>query len=153
MDKITKRLTIKVSPEKAYQNFLSDLKSWWPREYTWSQDKLADIKIEEKQDGLCTEVGPYGFRCDWGRVTELIEGQRIGLKWQIGFSREPIPDPEKASDILLVFKPTNKTSTIIEFEHRNFENHGKQAVDYRKMMNGPQGWNYILNRFKEYCEK
>lgn len=152
MDKITKRLTVNIAPEKAFQKFLSELKGWWPREYTWSQDKLTDIKIEKKKDGLCTETGPYGFRCDWGRVTELNVNQRIGLKWQIGANREPIPDPEKASDILVIFNGMDKSSTTIEFKHWNFENHGTQAAEYREMMNGPQGWDYILNRFKEYCE-
>ena len=62
---------------------MNELNEWWPKEYTWSQDKLKEIRINGQKDGLCTEIGPYGFRCDWGRVTELTENEKIKLKWQI----------------------------------------------------------------------
>lgn len=109
--------------------------------------------IEEKEDGLCIEIGPYGFRCDWGRVTGLTENKKIELKWQISPRREPIPNPEKASDLIIEFKENKDSSTSVEFEHRNFENHGDGAEDYREMMNGKQGWDYILDCYKKYCEE
>lgn len=152
MEKINKILIIRIAKDKAFQKFVNELNEWWPKEYTWSQDKLKEIKIDGQKDGLCTEIGPYGFRCDWGRVTELTENKKIGLKWQISPKREPIPNPEKASDLEIVFKE-NSGSTTVEFEHRNFEKHGDGAEDYRKMMNGKQGWDYILNAYKKYCEK
>ncbi len=153
MEKIIRKLTIEISLERAFKKFLNELSEWWPKEYTWSQDTLKDIWIDRKQDGLCTETGPYGFRCDWGRVTELVENKKIGLKWQISPKREPVPDPEKASDITIKFKSDDNASIILEFEHKNFENHGNGGEDYLKMMNSKQGWDYILNNFKEYCEK
>lgn len=153
MEIIRKELKIKTSSERAFNKFLNELSAWWPKEYTWSQDKLKDICIDGKSDGLCTEIGPYGFRCDWGRVTELVENKKIGLKWQISPKREPVPNPEKASDIQIRFKNKDNASIILEFEHKNFENHGNGWEDYLKMMDSKQGWDYILNSFKEYCEK
>lgn len=151
MEKITKELKVGIAKDKAFQKFVNELNEWWPKEYTWSQDKLKEIRINGQKDGLCTEIGPYGFRCDWGRVTELIENEKIKLKWQISPKREPVPDPGKASDIEIGFKD-NKGLTTVEFVHRNFENHGEGAEDYRNMMNGEQGWVYILNAYKKYCE-
>lgn len=113
---------------------------------------MKDIWIDGKQDGLCTEIGPYGFRCDWGRVVELVENKKIGLKWQISPKREPVPNPEKANDIQVELKKRT-SSTILEFEHRNFENHGSDWADYLKIMDSEQGWDHILRSFKEYCEK
>lgn len=60
----------------------------------------------EKKDGLCTETGPFVLRCDWGRVTEIDTNWKIGIKWQISHNREPIPNPEKASDLSIQFKPS-----------------------------------------------
>ncbi|MDO6761755.1 SRPBCC domain-containing protein [Tamlana sp. 2_MG-2023] len=151
MEKITKELKVGIAKDKAFRKFLNELNEWWPKEYTWSQDKLKEIRINGQKDGLCTEIGPYGFRCDWGRVTELTENEKIKLKWQISPKREPVPDPEKASDIEIGFKD-NKGLTTVEFVHRNFENHGEGAEDYRNVMNGEQGWVYILNAYKKYCE-
>ncbi|WP_335967126.1 SRPBCC domain-containing protein [Galbibacter sp. PAP.153] len=152
MEKIIKELKIQITKDKAFQKFLNDFNEWWPREYTWSRDKLKEITIDDKVDGLCTEIGPHGFRSDWGRVIKLTENKEIRLKWQIGPKREPIPDPEKASELKILFKEIDDV-TIMKFVHRNFENHGNGAENYRKMMGGKQGWDYILNIFKKYCER
>ena len=151
MEKISKSLKIDVPAKKALNKFVNEFNEWWPKEYTWSQDTLKEIRIEPKTNGLCTEIGPNGFRCDWGRVTILTENQ-IGLKWQISQRREPIPNPDKASDVKVSFV-SQGDSTTLDFEHFNFENHGEGSGDYRNMMDSAQGWDYILNRFKEYCEK
>lgn len=149
MKEIRKELKVAVSPDVAFEKFLNELNEWWPREYTWSQDKLQEIRIDGSENGLCTEIGPYGFRCDWGRVTEVKENESIALKWQIGPNREPVPDPAKASDIRISFIREGKF-TIMSFEHFNFENHGEGADEYRKMMDSDQGWDYILERYVQF---
>lgn len=127
-----------------------ELNEWWPKEYTWSQDKLKEIKIDGRKGGLCTEIGPNGFRCDWGTVTEYAENQKIRLKWQIGQKREPVPNPDMASDIRVDFIQDDSSTTIL-FEHSNFENHGEGSDEYRKMMDSEPGWDYILNHYRKYC--
>lgn len=151
MEKIIKKITVGVAKDKAYKKFVDELNEWWPNEYTWSQDTLKEIKIEGKKDGLCTEIGPHGFRCDWGRVTELTENEQFWLKWQISPSRQPVPNPENASDIKVKFTDNGTSETTLEFEHFNFENHGDGAKEYQKMMNGKQGWDYILTKYQKYC--
>lgn len=99
MKGITKRLKIGIPSDIAFKKFVNELNKWWPKKYTWSQDKLEDIWIDGQKDGFCTEIGPYGFRCDWGRVTDLTENKKIMIKWQISPKREPVPNPEKASDL------------------------------------------------------
>ncbi|MDY7395811.1 SRPBCC domain-containing protein [Aureibaculum sp. 2210JD6-5] len=111
------------------------------------------MKIDGKKDGLCTETGPYGFRCDWGRVVQFDENKQISLKWQISPKREPVPNPENSSDIKIEFVEDTKLSTKLIFTHFNFEKHGEGAKSYRDTMNGEKGWDFILNRFKTFCEK
>ena len=152
MERITKSLKIGIPSNLAFQKFVNEFNEWWPKEYTWSQDKLEEIKIDNRKNGLCTEIGPNGFRCDWGTIIEFTENETISLKWQISPNREPIPNPEKASDLKVNFVQSEDSSTI-EFEHFNFENHGEGFENYREMMNSEQGWDYILNNFKKHCEK
>lgn len=139
--------------EETFQTFLKGFNEWLPKEYTWLQDKLEEIRIGQKKGDLCTEIGPNGFRCDWGHIVEIVKNEEIKLKWQIGSHREPVPDSAKSSDLLLEFRETNDSTTALKLEHSNFEKHGGQAEHYRNMMNGNQGWDYILFRFKEYCGK
>lgn len=152
MENIIKKLKIGIPSDMAFQKFVNELNEWWPKAYTWSQDKLQKIEIDGRKNGLCTEIGPNGFRCDWGTVTEFTTNEKISLKWQIGPNREPIPNPDKASDLSVSFGE-NGDSTTMDFEHFNFENHGEDSADYRKMMDSEQGWDYILDAFQTYCEK
>lgn len=152
MRSIHKEFTVGISSEEAYQKFIDGFNDWWPAEYTWSQDKLVKIFIERKLDGLCTEIGPHGFRCDWGRITAFEPGKEIEIKWQISPKREPIPDPDKASDLRIIFQEKG-ASTTIQFKHYNFDNHGEGAEEYVNMMDSQYGWDYILDRFKKYCEQ
>lgn len=152
MERIKKSLKIEIPASEAFQKFVKDFNEWWPKEYTWSQDKLEEIKIGDRKNELCTEIGPNGFRCDWGTITEMAENKKMSMKWQISPKREPIPDPKKASDLEVNFVQDGN-STTLDFEHFNFENHGEGSASYREMMDSEQGWDYILNNFKEYCEK
>ena len=152
MGGLIKQIKVGVPAEIAFKKFVNDLNKWWPPEYTWSQDKLKTITMDGRRNGLCTEIGPNGFRCDWGTVIEFQDNTRIGLKWQIGAHREPVPNPAKASDITVDFNQEDGTTTIT-FEHFNFENHGDGADEYRAMMDSEHGWDYILNSFKSYCEE
>jgi len=151
MEAISKTIQVAIPAQKAFDRFVNKLGEWWPPEYTWSQDSLEDIRIDSQKNGLCTEIGPHGFRCDWGRVIELIENEKIELKWQISAKREPIPNPAKASNLRITFTDDGG-STTVQFEHFNFENHGEGAVEYRNMMDSEYGWPYILNKYKNYCE-
>lgn len=153
MNTITRELKINLKPETTYTNFVNQIREWWPMEYTWSQDKLETFTIDEKVDGLCTETGPFGFRCDWGRVTEVNPGKSISFTWQISPKREPVPDPEQASLVKVGVTDSGNGECTLKFSHENFENHGKDADEYQAAMDSEQGWNYILQCFKKFCEK
>lgn len=152
MNEIQKAITVQASQGNAFEKFVNNINAWWPKEYTWSQDKLVEMRIEPKKNGGCIEIGPHGFRCDWGRITELKHSEKIAFKWQISPRREPVPDPEKASDVQVRFIKVSDTKTKIEFAHFNFANHGEGAENYRKAMDSEYGWEYILNCFKEFCK-
>lgn len=150
---IARSLTLEISSEKAFDNFINHLNKWWPREYTWSQDKLVKISIDPQENGLCTEIGPYRFRCDWGRVINIKENEVLELYWQISPQRIPVPDADRASIVKVDFKQKAAKSCEIQLRHFRFANHGEGAEDYFKAMNSGQGWDYILKCFTEYCKE
>lgn len=152
MSRLSKTIMVSLRAEEAFTCFVEEINNWWPREYTWSQDGLEEIKMTPEKDGLCTEIGPHGFRCDWGRITIYSPYTHLAFKWQIGPQRAPEPNPEKASDVIVNFKQNSEGNTIIEFAHMNFEKHGSGAEEYHKAMDSEYGWDYILQRFKQYCE-
>jgi uncharacterized protein YndB with AHSA1/START domain len=148
---ITREINLPAPIGKAFDIFFSNFNDWWPAEYTWSQDKLEEIRIERKEGGMCTEIGPYGFRIDWGRVKAYIENKKIAFTWQISPKREPVPDPEKASEVIFEFSPESDKQTRLHFTHRYFERHGEEGDSYLEMMGSEYGWDYILARYRDFC--
>jgi uncharacterized protein YndB with AHSA1/START domain len=142
---ISSTVEVPLSPEQAFQLFTEGLGSWWPREFSWSQDALEEIGMTTAKGGFLYEIGPHGFRIDWGRVLEWEPPDRLVFSWQISPARVPEPDPAKASEVEVRFEPAGNGARV-ELTHRAFERHGDGAAEYAEMM-GAQGWPHTLQRF------
>jgi uncharacterized protein YndB with AHSA1/START domain len=142
-------VTVPRDPAAAFVGFAERLGRWWPREYTWAQSSLEQIGIDPRT-GSCSEIGPHGFRCDWGRVLAWEPARRLLISWQIGPRREPVPDPDRASEVEIVFAPAEEGS-LVSLEHRAFDRHGEGAAGYRDAMASPQGWPYILAKYAAWA--
>ena len=152
MNALERSTEVPLPADKAFHKFIDDFNAWWPQEYTWSRDKLESILIDGKINGLCTEWGPQGFRCDWGRVIAIEVPKMLAIKWQIGFQRQPVPDPDQASDLEIRWTSLD-TITRLDLIHSHFERHGKDGEAYRNAMASGRGWPYLLQRFKEHCQE
>ena len=118
-DVLRNSCSVGVSVSRAFEVFTEGLGTWWIREFTWSgPDALERVGIEPGVDGKCYEIGPYGFRCDWGRVLAWVE---------------------------LQFYPDGEGRTRIDLEHRGFERHGEAGVTYREALD--EGWEQLLARY------
>lgn len=146
-DAVRRTMTVPATAAQAFSIFTDKLATWWPPEYTWSQDVLDIIAIEPEEGGRCFERGPHGFECDWGRVLVWDPPHRLVFTWQISPRREPQPDPAQASEIEVRFVPAGAASTRVEFEHRGFSRHGEEGADYRAAMDSAEGWPYIPDRY------
>lgn len=146
-DSVQRSLTVPAAPEHAFHVFTEDLARWWPAEYTWAGDTLEWIGMEPRVGGACSERGPEGFRCDWGRVLRWEPPNCVVFTWQIGPARVPEPNPDRASEVEVRFVPAEPGRTRVELVHRHFLRHGEGAGGYRDAMASPQGWSYILERY------
>ncbi|MGX5819326.1 SRPBCC family protein [Chitinophaga lutea] len=152
MENLEKTITIAVEKELAYGLFVNRLYDWWPKAYTWSQDKLVEMTIDPQVGGLCSETGPHGFRCDWGRVTDVEENHRIAFTWQISPTRVPQPDPDQCSDVTVSFTDGPGKGCTLTLRHAHFDRHGEEGAKYAEAMAGDKGWPYILQCFREFVD-
>lgn len=148
---IRKQIEVHLSSEQAFKAFVNELALWWPKEYTWSKDKLVEISIDPVPGGHCTEKGPNDFRCDWGTVSDVKHGEFIAIKWQISPMRVPEPDPGKASQVYISFQVVGDERTAIQLRHDHFENHGDGHETYRQAMDSEKGWDYLLACFTKHA--
>jgi uncharacterized protein YndB with AHSA1/START domain len=141
MTSIQHEIELPADAGEAFELFTARFGDWWPAEYTWSGGTLEQIAIEPRVGGHCYEMGPDGFRCDWGTVTAWEPPHRLAFLWQISPRREPVPDPASASEVEVSFGDGR-----VALEHRGFERHGDDGDGYARGMGSPQGWPYILGR-------
>jgi uncharacterized protein YndB with AHSA1/START domain len=147
---VTLELRVPAAPAQAFRDFAERFGEWWPRAYTWSGSALASIGLESRLGGRCTEHGPHGFQCDWGRVVDWRPPERLALTWQVGPDRVPVPDPARASTITVTFVSRGE-GTLVRFRHDDFARHGDGAEGYRDALAAEQGWPYILARYTALC--
>ena len=151
-DAATASVAVALPAPAAFDAFTARFADWWPPEYTWSGDALQAIAIAAGVGGLCSEHGPHGFRCDWGRVLAWEPPERLAFTWQIGPHREPVPDPAGASEVAVTFVDGEDGRCRVELVHAGFARHGPEGGPYRDMMASEQGWPYILGQFAEAAE-
>jgi uncharacterized protein YndB with AHSA1/START domain len=145
-DVLRSSCSVAVSVARAFEVFTKGLGTWWIREFTWSgPHALERIGIEPGVNGMCYEIGPYGFRCDWGRVLIWEPPNRLSFTWQIGPDRVPEPDPRRATEVELRFYPDGAGRTRIDLEQRGFDRHGDTGGRYRDALIG--GWSQLLARY------
>ncbi|MFC3503680.1 SRPBCC family protein [Micromonospora krabiensis] len=139
-------LLVPAAAERAFEVFTGALTRWWVVEYTWSgPEALAELGMEPRSGGMLYEIGPYGFRGDWGRVLTWDPPRRLVFTWQIGPDRVPVPDPARASEVEVLFLPEAPEQTRVELEHRHFDRHGEAAEGYRQALTA--GWHELLSRY------
>jgi uncharacterized protein YndB with AHSA1/START domain len=146
MEPVRASVTVEAPRERAFELFTEGMGEWWPKEFSWSQDKLEAIGIEPHADGFAYERGPRGFTIHWGRVTAWDPPARLVLNWQIAGDRSPQPDPDRSSEVEVRFDEQNG-STRVDVEHRAWERHGDGAREYRDSFERAGAWPYALERF------
>ena len=150
---ITRELTLHCSAEHAFASFTTEFGSWWPPEYTWSGAGLESIALSHGVGDCCSEIGPAGFRLDWGTILGWEPGERLLFSWHIGADRVPCPNPGDASTIEVRFEQVPGAHSRLIFEHRDLDRHGDTAEAYRAALDSDAGWTFILQRFVEYANK
>ena len=55
-------VTVALAPERAFAEFTEGLGSWWPQEYTWSQEVLEQLGIEASEVEVRFEPKGEGTR-------------------------------------------------------------------------------------------
>ena len=147
VDPLEASVTVDLPPESAFERFTAGFGTWWPAEFTWSQPGLLEwIGMDGRLDGLLSELGPHGFRVDWGRVVAWEPPARLAFLWQIGADRVPVPDPARASTVTVTVEPADGGSRV-RVIHDGWERHGDGAQQYRADFQ--QAWPMALERFAE----
>ena len=143
---VKKSVSVKASPERAFEVFTAGFDKWWPRSHSIGDSPLKEAIIEPREGGRWYGVHEDGVERPWGRVLVWDPPARLVLDWQI--SHEWGYQPDLHTDVEVIFTAVGEAETRIDFEHRGLEAFGdsEAAVRTRTSMDG--GWGQILENFK-----
>lgn len=138
---VRKTLTVACSPERAFQVFAGEVSSWWPTlTHSIHEDKVADVVLEPREGGEMYEISESGERAHWARVTAWEPPKRLVLAWRVN------PETAAPTEVEVTFTPEGE-GTLVELEHRNWEQAGENAARMRENYEG--GWDIVLAPFVE----
>lgn len=140
-------VTVNASAKEAFTTFTDEFSTWWPSAFTFSKGVLQDIGFEPKEGGACFEIGPHGFRCDWGRVTTWEPPDQLTIAWQVSPKSAPDPNPDHASEVRIRFTETGPATTLVEVEHTDIDRHGEGSAQYREELASEYGWPFLINQY------
>ena len=141
---VRREITVKASPERAFEVFAARLDSWWPRSYSIGATDMAEVVVESRQGGRWYERGSDGSECVWGEVLAYDPPHRLTLTWAIGGDWQP---DTHASEVDVTFTPTGD-GTRVTLVHSGFEGHNQER-SLRGAIGGDGGWSGLLAAFAE----
>lgn len=143
---VRREVTVGVSPARAFQLFTEHFDAWWPRGHHIGTAELRRVIIEPHVGGRWCEVGVDGSQCDWGRVLAWEEPYRLVLSWHLNGQFSYDPDPARASEVEVTFRPAPGSGTAVTLEHRYFER-AFEGDQLRRGVSEDGGWRGLLGRY------
>jgi len=146
---VRKSIRVSASQDHAFDVFTSGLGRWWPRKASIGNSPLKMAVMEPRLGGRWYELGEDGSQTDVGKVLVWEPPQRFVISWDINSNWKP--DTTVGSEVEVRFIADGPDATLVELEHRKFEQMGAEAgASLRKDVDG--GWPGMLEHFKREAE-
>jgi uncharacterized protein YndB with AHSA1/START domain len=142
---VTTSIDVDAPIEHAFKVFTEGIGTWWNPEHHILQAELAEMVFEPRVGGQIIDVGVDGSESRWARVLAYEPPHRVVFSWDIDLSWQIETDPEKTSEIEVVFTAQGPDRTHVKLEHRNIDRHGEGWEQMRDSVGS--GWS--LERFAE----
>ena len=136
---IQKSISVSWDPNAAFNRFVNEMGSWWPRSaLSIGAERIARIVFEPRVGGLIYEQHKDGRRFQWGRVLEYDPPRRVVIAWH------PTKDEANAQNVEVRFAPEG-TGTHVTLISSNWERWGKDAKGAHRGYD--MGWEFVLNHW------
>ena len=148
---VRKSVRIGAPPERAFKVFTDGIGRWWPKTHHIGAADFDALVIEPKAGGRWYERGVDGSECEVGKVLVWDPPARLVLAWQL--TADWKFDPGLITEVEVRFIADGANATRVELEHRDLERYGERADGVRATIDSPEGWNGILQLFKQAAEQ
>lgn len=124
MTSITRTVTVRLDPDRAFQTFTSQIGVWYPRgPHSFNYpDRTVGVEIEPRVGGRWRELWRDGEGYEVGRVLAWEPGRRL----LVSFRNRYLPE-HPLTEIEVRFEPASG-GTLVTLEHRGWERLPPEAL-------------------------
>jgi uncharacterized protein YndB with AHSA1/START domain len=134
---------------EAFSVFTEGIGTWWPREYNLLDVDIAERVFEPRAGGQVYDRGIDGSECHWARVLAYEPPDRVVISWDINPQWQIESDPDKTSEVEILFTSESPERTRVDVEHRHLDRHGDGWEGLRDSVGSEGGWPGCARRFRE----
>ena len=133
--------------ERAFRVFTDDIGSWWDPTHHILEAELAEMVFEPRVGGHVYDRGVDGSECRWARVLAYEPPTLLVFSWDIGLDWKLQSDPQRTSEVEVLFHAEGPDRTRVELEHRCLDRHGEGWEEMRAAVGSPDGWPRLVETF------
>jgi uncharacterized protein YndB with AHSA1/START domain len=146
---VRKSIRVKASQAHAFEVFTSGLGRWWPRTHSIGTAPVKAVVMETRLGGRWYQLGEDGSQATVGKILLWEPPNRFVISWDINSQWKA--DLTVSSEVEVRFVADGPDATLVELEHRKFEQMGAQAGEkMRGDVDG--GWPAMLEHFRTEAE-
>jgi uncharacterized protein YndB with AHSA1/START domain len=149
---VRQSVTVPLTPERAYDLFVDEFDSWWPKGSHTVADATG-VVLEAREGGRWGELDARREFSPWGRVLEAQRPNRILLAWQLDPEFKFDPDAARQTEVEVTFAAEGESSTVVTLEHRGFAVWGERGAAMRDSVSSEGGWTALLNAYAALAER
>jgi uncharacterized protein YndB with AHSA1/START domain len=138
--------------EKAFSTFVERFGDFKPKEHNLLGAPIARTTFDPQVGGHIYDVGEDGSECRWARVLAYEPPARVVFSWDISPYWQVESDPERTSEVEVLFTEEPDGRTRVALEHRHLERHGEGWEGVRDGVDNDAGWPLYLDRFAALLE-
>ena len=136
IEAVTKELSLRCSPERAFDVFTTRAAEWWPlRTHSVGGDETDTVVFEPRVGGRIYEKTRQGAEHLWGTVTAWDPPRGFACTWHPGL------DPDQPTTLAVSFDAT-PDGTLARLVHAGWERLGDAGLETRNGYNS--GWDGVL---------
>jgi len=144
---VRREIVVNAPLEKAFSVFTDRFGDFKPPEHNLLPVPIAETVFEPKVGGHIYDRGTDGSQCRWARILAYDPPHRVVFSWDIGPTWQVESDPERTSEVEVIFTAETPDRTRVELEHRHLDRHGPGWESVRDGVGHDQGWPLYLDRY------
>lgn len=139
-------VTVDAPIERAFSVFTEGMGTWWPSSHHLAED-VVEMVFEPRVGGSIYDRSADGSECRWARVLAYEPPNRLAFSWDISNQWQIEADPEKTSQVEVVFTAEGPNRTRVDLEHSKLDAHGEGWEKHRDAVGAADGWQIGLDAF------